>query len=221
MPEAKIGYGTRVLLDSNFEIGQVIDAAISGTTLETVDATHMQSPNAFREHIAALLDGGDVTLTTQAPPAAPAGFGPSDVTTLDDTIQIDLTGGIGGKVFRFFSTGNLPAPLDSETDYYLKLVDTSPDQYEVYTDSALNNQVIITTQGTGSHFIVDNSDGWFLSYQTLRERRNVEIEIQFNNGTSFICDIFITNFSITVPLDDKITTQLTFKIDGKYSWSDE
>jgi hypothetical protein len=73
MTTARIGYGT-TLTDKGVAgsgtdaIGEITDLNIGGITLETVDATHMDSADAFREHIAGLLDSGDVTFTLQCLP---------------------------------------------------------------------------------------------------------------------------------------------------------
>lgn len=40
---------------------EVVNISGPGETLELIDATHMESPNAYREYIPSLLDSGEIT----------------------------------------------------------------------------------------------------------------------------------------------------------------
>jgi len=48
--------------------GEVVDIDYSGATCETIDVTHQQSSSYFREYLAGLRDGGEVTLTVNFNP---------------------------------------------------------------------------------------------------------------------------------------------------------
>lgn len=43
-------------------VSEVVNITGPGESLETIDATHMQSPSNYREFIPSLLDSGEVTL---------------------------------------------------------------------------------------------------------------------------------------------------------------
>lgn len=212
---ARIGYGTTIEIDG-LKIGQVTDAAISGISLATVDATHMESPGAFREFIGGLLDGGEITLTTQTAPVPVYGFGSADVNTTDDTIE--LPAGIQDETkVRFKQSGTaLPSPFDEDTDYYLVEVDAG--EYAFSADPSLDPLITITSTGTGSHFIYPAEDRWFQSYLKLQARSTPEITFNFPSGAKLVCDALITNFGTPVPLEDKITTNLTLKVTGSVDW---
>lgn len=51
------GGGTEVFTT----VAEVVDINPGDVSLETADATHMESPSAFRERVATLLDAGPVT----------------------------------------------------------------------------------------------------------------------------------------------------------------
>lgn len=48
--------------------GEVVDVDYGGATCETVDVTHQESSSYFREYLAGLRDGGEVTLTVNFDP---------------------------------------------------------------------------------------------------------------------------------------------------------
>jgi len=50
-------------------IAEVVNITLNGPNLELIDATHMESPNAYREFIPSLLDGGDVSFSLNFLPA--------------------------------------------------------------------------------------------------------------------------------------------------------
>lgn len=66
--EARIGHGTRFSLgDSNSpasytELAEVTNITPPGISRDAVEATHMQSPEMYREFVAGLINGGEVTL---------------------------------------------------------------------------------------------------------------------------------------------------------------
>jgi hypothetical protein len=134
---ARIGYGA-ILTDKGTggsgtdKIGNVTDLNIGGISLATVDATHYESPDAYLEFIAGLIDAGEVTATLQSQPAASG-----------------------------------------------------------------------------------DADEWHMIYDALNARVLRTYELAFPNGATFTFTAFVTNLGIPVPLADKITTTVTFKISGK------
>lgn len=67
--EAAIGYGTTVEIASAIvpsvsyvEIGEVTSVSPPGISIETIDASHMQSPNKFKEYITGMKDGTPMTV---------------------------------------------------------------------------------------------------------------------------------------------------------------
>jgi predicted secreted protein len=64
---AKIGYGTLLAYgdgatpDAFTTMAEVTNLGGPGFSADSIDATHMASPNGWREFIAGLLDGGEVS----------------------------------------------------------------------------------------------------------------------------------------------------------------
>jgi hypothetical protein len=65
---ATAGYGC-VFKRGATAIAEVVNISGPGLKLDTIDVTNMGSPNATREFIAGLLDGGEVTLEINFLPA--------------------------------------------------------------------------------------------------------------------------------------------------------
>lgn len=65
MTEALIGYGTRFAISTNgtsyTDIAEVFEITPPSDTIDTVDASHMASPNATREFIFGLRDPGEAS----------------------------------------------------------------------------------------------------------------------------------------------------------------
>jgi len=65
---AKIGYGVLLKVGNGATpevftaIAELTNISGPGLTLDAVEATHTESPNAYREYIAGLLDGGEISL---------------------------------------------------------------------------------------------------------------------------------------------------------------
>jgi hypothetical protein len=65
---AAIGYGSAFAVGDGgspevfTDLGEIITITGPAPVRETVDATHMASPNRYREHIAGLIDGGEVSV---------------------------------------------------------------------------------------------------------------------------------------------------------------
>jgi predicted secreted protein len=73
--QGKIGYGVLMYRESTSDvfddlIGEVKEVGGPNMTRDTVDATHSQSDNRFREFLSALRDGGEVTVTVALVPGA-------------------------------------------------------------------------------------------------------------------------------------------------------
>jgi hypothetical protein len=60
-----------------------------------------------------------------------------------------------------------------------------------------------------------SADNWHFLYDALNARVLRTYELAFPNGAKFTFTAFVTNLGIPVPLADKITTTVTFKISGK------
>ncbi len=58
---AKIGFGV-LFKRSSTTIAEVTDVVGPGYTRDTVEATHTESPNNFKEYLSGLMDAGEVTL---------------------------------------------------------------------------------------------------------------------------------------------------------------
>lgn len=72
MSDAQIGFG------SDFKrgaatVGEVLSIGAPSLSRDVVDATHMKSPDGWREFIAALKDGGEATVEIQSKPSS-AGY---------------------------------------------------------------------------------------------------------------------------------------------------
>jgi predicted secreted protein len=61
--EADIGYGGSVEVETSpdvwFELGEVTNVTPPNETVDVIDATHMASPNRYREFIQGLIDAGE------------------------------------------------------------------------------------------------------------------------------------------------------------------
>lgn len=75
---AKIGYGAQFKRSNGdtpvtyTAVGEVTDITPVAMSKDTVDATHMASPNGYREFISALRDAGEVEITVNFVPAGTA-----------------------------------------------------------------------------------------------------------------------------------------------------
>ncbi|WP_137387967.1 phage tail tube protein [Rhodoligotrophos defluvii] len=68
MANARIGYGVKFQRETTTpgtyeDIGELIEPGAPGLARDAVDATHAASPDAYREFISGLRDGGEVALT--------------------------------------------------------------------------------------------------------------------------------------------------------------
>lgn len=76
MTNADIGYGAKFGIGDGADpevftdIAEVTAVTPPGLNKEFQDATHLQSPDQYREHIQSLIDTGDVTLTFNFVPSA-------------------------------------------------------------------------------------------------------------------------------------------------------
>jgi Lambda phage tail tube protein, TTP len=68
-----IGYGSRLAYFSGaafVDIAEITNLKAPGYSRDAIDATHMASPNNFREFIAGLMDAGEVSLDVNFIPSA-------------------------------------------------------------------------------------------------------------------------------------------------------
>jgi hypothetical protein len=75
--QAAIGYGTTVEVASAIvpstsyvDIGEVTSVNPPGITIDTIEASHMKSPDKFKEYITGLKDGSDMTVNTNYVPGS-------------------------------------------------------------------------------------------------------------------------------------------------------
>jgi hypothetical protein len=69
MTDASIGYGSKFKVWNEDlspaayeELAEVVSITPPSDTIDMIDATHMQSPNRYREFIQGLIDGGECSL---------------------------------------------------------------------------------------------------------------------------------------------------------------
>ena len=73
MTSAAIGYGSSFAIYSGsayVDVVQVTNITWPGYSRDAVDATHMASPDTFREYIPGLMDAGEVTIELNFVPSA-------------------------------------------------------------------------------------------------------------------------------------------------------
>lgn len=75
--EAAIGYGSSLERSSDgtssgvfSSVGEVLSISLPSLSKDTVDATHMESADAFREYIPGLKDGGEVSVEVNLVPGS-------------------------------------------------------------------------------------------------------------------------------------------------------
>lgn len=72
---ADIGYNTRFGIEgltpgTYVNVAEVVSIAPPNVTRDTVEATHLQSPNSWKEYIAGLKDAGEASFTLNYVPSA-------------------------------------------------------------------------------------------------------------------------------------------------------
>lgn len=73
MTVAAIGYGSKFAIyngSAYIDVAEVTNITWPGYSRDAVDATHMASPNTFREYIAGLMDAGEVSVEINFVPSA-------------------------------------------------------------------------------------------------------------------------------------------------------
>lgn len=130
MSQAFSGFGTELQLETSSSpfvfqtINEVQNIAFSGSKVDLVDVTNMQSPSAYREYLATLKDAGELTFTANFIPGdttqvslqtvfdsravqhwkvvLPASLGEFDfdgiLTMLDHDLQFDKEAKLSGKI---------------------------------------------------------------------------------------------------------------------------
>ncbi|QBF32145.1 phage tail tube protein [Thalassococcus sp. S3] len=71
MTDAQIGYGSKFKRGTE-SVGEVTSIGPPSLSRDTIDATHMESPGKWREFIAGLKDGGEVSCDIQSKPSTAA-----------------------------------------------------------------------------------------------------------------------------------------------------
>jgi predicted secreted protein len=118
---ARIGYGSLVEISTNggdtwTEIAEVSGLTPPGFSIDTVDATHMQSPNRTREYIAGINDSGETSFTVNWLPGSASDVALRGVAVGFTTFMIRETFPNGAYwVVTGILTGYQPAaPLDDK-----------------------------------------------------------------------------------------------------------
>lgn len=105
---AALGYGAKFGIKgagSSYDyVAEVTSLTPPGLTRDTVEATHLESPDSFKEYIAGLADGGEATITINYAPATSdalmtAFLAPSDdfrVLFPSGTVALDFSGIVTG-----------------------------------------------------------------------------------------------------------------------------
>lgn len=119
--QARIGLGTQFKIGNGAmpevftTVAEVTSITPPGLSRDTIDATHTSSPNGYREFIAGLKDGGEVSLDLN--------FVPGSATTALLLAEIEANAGNkqivfpGGEIWSFqaLCTGIEPtAPIDDK-----------------------------------------------------------------------------------------------------------
>lgn len=117
--EAMIGYGSRLAIkatgDSDFvELAEVYDITPPSDSVDVIDATHMQSPNATREFILGLNDPGECSFEMNFIPGSDADAKIQAVRAARERVQCQITFPNGQTwTFSGILTGYEPAaPTD-------------------------------------------------------------------------------------------------------------
>lgn len=120
--EAAIGYGTKVRVATPedpvtfLELGEITGVTPPPMTRDIIDATHMASPNRFREFIAGLVDGGEMSMTMNfvAASASTTRLLAMQTETEPSPVEVEFP---NGSVWSFnaYCTGFEPdAPVDDK-----------------------------------------------------------------------------------------------------------
>lgn len=98
---ADIGYGARFGIGATpTYVAEVVSITPPGMTRDTVEVTHLESDNAYKEYIGALKDAGEASITVNYIPAVSASDalltafntdGPQDFTILFPSGTLKLT----------------------------------------------------------------------------------------------------------------------------------
>lgn len=120
--QAKIGHGTLFAVGNGaspevfVNVAEVTEITPPPVTKDILDATHMESPDGYREYIVGLKDGGEATLAMNFIPGGPGQALIADLQASSDpsNIRITYTNGVMWK-FQSYCTGFEPtAPVDAK-----------------------------------------------------------------------------------------------------------
>lgn len=120
--QAAIGYGTILRVATPeapavfLELGEITAVTPPPMSRDTVDATHMQSPEKWREFIAGLKDGGEISMDLNFIPASETDVRLREAQTEDkpSPVEIEFPNGSVWS-FKAFCTGYEPdVPLDDK-----------------------------------------------------------------------------------------------------------
>lgn len=140
-------------------------------------------------------------------------FRSNTITVTPTTTTITATGHTfaNGDLVRFVTTGTLPAPLNTTTNYYIKNVATNSFEVALTYDGS---SISITTTGTGVHTVLLNNH---LKYFSVGQKINLtgfasnSVDIDNLNGNQIISAVNLsalpsTNPSITLLARDYSST---------------
>lgn len=115
MPQTKadIGYGAEYAIGDGAAseqfspVAEVISITPPGLTRDKQDATHLKSPDAYKEYIAGLFDTGDVSITLNYEPSATDAVYAAFHAAAGNH-QITFPNGVMMRFFGFFVSYDMP-----------------------------------------------------------------------------------------------------------------
>ena len=63
MSDGILGYGATLVGSDSGAVGNIVSMNVGPSTVDSVEKTTTESPNACKEYMAGLIDGGELTLT--------------------------------------------------------------------------------------------------------------------------------------------------------------
>lgn len=125
--EAALGYGAKFGIKGSGStyvyVAEVTNITPPGMTRDTVDVTHLESPDKFKEYIAGLADTGEASITINYKPAVSDALMTAFLAEKDDfrilfpggTVALDFAGIVTG-----YEPGDLVAPEEMTATFTVK-----------------------------------------------------------------------------------------------------
>lgn len=215
---ATSGYGAVIGLSNDgtpavfTPIAEVVAITPPGLSRTMIDATHLASPDNCREFIGGLIDSGEFSidinfiLTDSTQADLIANLHQTTAANVMRTYRIALPDKVTGTTatfstttvsagavnttepVKFTSTGILPTPLTGRVYWAKRLSGSTFSIHNSPAEAVAGTNAISCSGGSGTH------TAW--------------------TGTKFTFKAGTSGFSPTMPLDDKISATVTFKVTG-------